>query len=103
MTQWARAPQRREQMVLFAQRLDDALPPDHAVRLLEEILSRITWTKWEAGYCERLGQPAIHPRVLAGVLLYGLLTRLRSSRSRPGSACRRATSTSCSRAPSTSW
>lgn len=81
MTQWARAPQEREQMVLFTQRLDDALPPDHAVRLLDEILSRIDWSKWEAAYHQRLGQPAIHPRVLSGVLLHGLLTRIRSSRS----------------------
>jgi len=80
MTQWALAPQRREQMVLFAERLDDVLPPDHTVRLLDAILSRITWTKWESTYHGRLGQPAIHPRVLAGVLLYGLLTRIRSSR-----------------------
>lgn len=80
MTHWAGAPQQRGQMVLFAERLDDALPPDHTVRLLDEILSRIPWTKWEATYHGRLGQPAIHPRVLAGVLLYGLLTRIRSSR-----------------------
>ena len=81
MTQWARAPQQREQMVLFAERLDDALPPEHAVRLLDEILSRIDWTNWEAQYHQRLGQPAIHPRVLSSVLLYGLMTRIRSSRS----------------------
>ena len=80
MTQWARAPQQREQMVLFAQRLDEAVPPEHAVRLLDEILARLDWTKWEAAYHQRLGQPAIHPRVLSGVLLYGLLTRIRSSR-----------------------
>jgi transposase len=81
MTRWAQAPQRREQMVLFAERLDDALPAGHAVRLLDEILSQVNWTAWEAKYHDRLGQPAIHPRVLAGVLLYGLLTRIRSSRS----------------------
>ena len=81
MTQWAVAPQRREQMVLFAERLDEAVPPEHAVRLLDEILSRLDWTKWEAAYHQRLGQPAIHPQVLSGVLLYGLLTRIRSSRS----------------------
>jgi transposase len=81
MTQWARAPQQREQMVLFAQRLDEAVPSEHAVRLLDEILARLDWTKWEAAYHQRLGQPAIHPRVLSGVLLYGLLTRIRSSRS----------------------
>jgi transposase len=78
--QWARAPQSREQMVLFAERLDEVLPPDHTVRLLDEILAKMDWSAWEAGYHERRGQPAIHPRVLAGVLLYGLLTRIRSSR-----------------------
>lgn len=78
--QWAPAPQKREQMVLFSRRLDDAVEPDHNVRLLDEILGRIDWTPWEARYHGRLGQPPIPPRVLAGVILYGLLTRIRSSR-----------------------
>jgi transposase len=81
MTRWAEAPERREQLVLFTQRLDDALPREHSVRLLDEILAQMDWSKWEAKYHPRLGQPAIHPRVLAGVLLYGLLTRIRASRS----------------------
>lgn len=80
MTQWSRAPQSREQTVLFAERLDEVVPADHPVRLLDEILARVDWGPWEARYHGRLGQPAIHPRVLAGVLLYGLLTRIRSSR-----------------------
>jgi transposase len=74
MTQWARAPQSREQMVLFAERLDEAVPSEHAVRLLDEMLSGLDWSKWEAAYHARLGQPAIHPRVLSSVLLYGLMT-----------------------------
>jgi transposase len=81
MTQWSLAPQQRDQMVLFAERLDDALPPEHPVRLLDDILSHLDWRKWEARYDKRLGQPAIHPRVLSAVLLYGLMTRIRSSRS----------------------
>jgi transposase len=80
MTRWAEAPERREQLVLFAQRLDDALPPEHSVRLLDEILAQMDWSTWEAKYHLHLGQPAIHPRVLASVLLYGLLTRIRASR-----------------------
>lgn len=80
MTRWVAAPQRREQMVLFAERLDDVLSPEHSVRLLDEILAQLDWSAWEAKYHGRLGQPPIHPRVLAGVLLYGLLTRIRSSR-----------------------
>lgn len=80
MTRWADAPQLRGQMVLFAERLEDALPPEHCVRLLDDVLSKISWTAWEQKYHGLLGQPAIHPRVLASVLLYGLLTRIRSSR-----------------------
>ena len=49
-------------------------------RMLDEILARIDWSPWEAGYDRTRGQPPIHPRVLAGVILYGLLTRIRSSR-----------------------
>jgi len=77
---WAAAPQKRDQMVLFSRRLDDAIACDHPVRLLDEILGRISWKTWEASYDGYLGQPAVHPRVLAGILLYGLLTRVRSSR-----------------------
>lgn len=80
MTRWAEAPERREQLVLFTQRLDDALPPEHTVRLLDDILAQLDWSLWEAKYHLSLGQPAIHPRILAGVLLYGLLTRIRASR-----------------------
>jgi transposase len=42
--------------------------------------SRLDWSKWEADYDLTRGQPPIHPRILAGVILYGLLTRIRSSR-----------------------
>ena len=80
MTRWAEAPECRDQMVLFRERLDDAIPPDHGVRWLNDILSRLDWSKWECHYHVGLGQPAIHPRVVSGVLLYGLLTRIRSSR-----------------------
>lgn len=77
---WAKAILGREQLVLFPRRLDEAIPADHHVRLLDAILARLDWSKWEAGYDLHRGQPPIHPRVLAGVILYGLLTRLRSSR-----------------------
>lgn len=80
MTRWAEAPEQREQIVLFSERLDDAVPTEHSVRLLDEILGRLDWSAWEEKYHVRLGQPAIHPSVLASVLLYGMLTRIRSSR-----------------------
>ena len=87
MEYWAKAPQLRGQMVLFAERLDEVLAVGHPVRMLDEILSRIDWSVWEAGYDLKRGQPPIHPRVLASVLLYGLLTRIRSSRALEEALC----------------
>jgi len=78
---WAKSPEVRDQMVLFPRRLDDAIGPDHQVRLLDDILGRLDWSKWESAYNLRRGQPPIHPRVVASVILYGLLTRIRTSRS----------------------
>jgi transposase len=78
--EWAKAPEQREQIVLFPTRLDEAIGPDHVVRLFDTILSRLDWSRWEADYDLRRGQPPIHPRILAGALLYGLLNRIRSSR-----------------------
>ena len=80
MTQWAKPPECREQQVLFPLKLDEAVPAQHPVRLFDEILGRLDWSSWEAQYHPTLGQPAIHPRVLASILLYGLLNRIRSSR-----------------------
>lgn len=77
---WAKAPQHRDQIVLFPTRLDEAVGPDHLVRLFDDILSRLDWSKWEADYDLRRGQPPIHPRILTSVILYGLLNRIRSSR-----------------------
>ena len=75
------APESRDQIVLFPERLDQVIPADHNVRLVDEILANLDWSHWEQQYNGRIGQPPIHPRVLASVILYGLLCRIRSSRS----------------------
>jgi transposase len=67
-------------MVLFPTRLDEVIPAEHPVRLLDEILGRLDWSVWEVHYNLQCGQPPLHPRVMAGALLYGLLKRVRSSR-----------------------
>lgn len=77
---FASPPQSRGQMVLFSRLLDDVIRKDHTIRLFNDILGRMDWTSWEASYHGHLGQPPIHPRVLAGVILYGQLTKIRSSR-----------------------
>jgi transposase len=80
MTRWAHAPEIRDQMVLFPTRLDDVIPPGHRVRALDAMLSQLDWSDWEALYHDRLGQPAIPPRVIASALLYGIMCRIRASR-----------------------
>jgi transposase len=80
MSYWAEVPEPREQALLIPVRLDEAVPPEHPVRLLDEIMHRMDWRAFEARYHGRLGQPPIHPRVIASVLIYGMWTGLRSSR-----------------------
>ena len=77
---WAQPLLRREQQVLFAQTLDEAVPSEHPIRMLDAVLQQLDWDAWEAQYARRLGQPPIHPRYLAGAILYGLMRGVRSSR-----------------------
>ena len=77
---WQDAPMPRNQLVLFSSTLEERIPLDHPVRLLDEILDELDWTKWEAVYVGKLGQPPIHPSILCKVLLFALSRRIRSSR-----------------------
>jgi transposase len=77
---WAKPRRPREQTVMFAPTLDEMVPEDHPVRLYHEVLSRLPWDEWEARYDGHRGQPAIHPMLLAGLILYGLWLGIRSSR-----------------------
>lgn len=80
MGYWSKAEIDRDQMVLISTTLSDRIPEDHSVRLFWELLETYDWSGWEAQYCGCHGQPAIHPRIVAGVLLYGLTQGIRSSR-----------------------
>lgn len=70
----------REQLTLFAERLDDAIAPDHRVRVLDEIFSQLDWSSWEAKYKRQTGRPPFPPRLLASVIVYGILNSIRTSR-----------------------
>ena len=80
MGQWAEPEIDRYQQTLFAPTLDAMIPSDHPVRLFDELLRSMDWSAWEGRYNLRIGQPPIHPRVVAGVILYGLTRGVRSSR-----------------------
>jgi len=80
MARWAAPVMDRQQMVLFSSTLEDEIPPDHPVRLLDEILVEVDWSPWESQYVLAVGQPPIHPKVMASVILYGLSLGMRSSR-----------------------
>jgi len=70
----------RDQLVLFPERLDQAVDVDHDFRLVDKTLQSVDFSEWEARYDLTKGQPPIHPRTMAGVILDGLLCRISSSR-----------------------
>ncbi|HUW84793.1 MAG TPA: transposase [Phycisphaerae bacterium] len=80
MGYWSKPEMDRDQMVLLSTTLSERIPEDHSVRLFWELLETYDWRPWEGQYCGCQGQPAIHPRIVAGVLLYGLTQGIRSSR-----------------------
>ncbi len=80
MEYWAKPRIVRDQIVLFSPTLDSLISDDHPVRLLDELLRGLSWSEWEAKYHGQQGQPPIPPWVMAGVILYGIMRGIRSSR-----------------------
>ena len=80
MDYWAKPGLDRLQSLLFYPTLDESVSQDHPVRALEQILRDLDWSSWTLEYNGRVGQPPIPPWVMAGVILYGLMRRIRSSR-----------------------
>jgi transposase len=66
--------------MLMSPSLDDMVPDGHRVRRFEQILLKADWSEWEAQYGGPRGRPPIHPRIMAGAIIYGLTERIRSSR-----------------------
>ena len=80
MSGWNQAPLPRDQILLFRETLEDRIPENHSARLLAEILDELDWSPWEQRYVLVAGQPPIHPKIMAGAILYGLSHGIRSSR-----------------------
>jgi transposase len=77
----------REQLVLYSTCLDDVVSDDALVRRFDALLDKVDWEPWERAYAG-CGQPPIHPRYLAGALLFGLMRGYRSSRTLEELACK---------------
>lgn len=80
MDHWAKPGLDRLQALLFYPTLDESVGQYHPVRGLEEILRALDWSAWTQEYNGHVGQPPIPPWVMAGIILYGLMRRMRSSR-----------------------
>ena len=89
MAHWATSPMDRHQVILFAPTLDQSIADDHPVRLFGETLQTFDFTEWERMSVRVAGQPPIHPRILAGCILYGLSLGIRSSRKLEDAAANR--------------
>src|SRR3970282_885073 len=50
----------RSQRMLIPTTLEDAVPGDHEVRILDEVLRVQDWSAWEGEYCQRRGQTPLH-------------------------------------------
>lgn len=74
----------REQLVLWEERLDDAIALDHPVRQVDFLLRSegfaARFASWSEEYVLLEGKPPYHPRDLVGLYIYGMLNRIRSSR-----------------------
>ena len=80
MGHWAELPLDPDQPVLIGLPLRQRLPEDHVVHLIDEVLSQYDWSGWTRRYVLVEGHPPIHPRWLAGTILYGLTMGVRSTR-----------------------
>ena len=77
---WAEPFLDRTRTRVFSPTLDSMIDEDDPVRLVDEILAEVDWSNWEAEYNGHRGQPPIHPRYIAGAILYGMYRNIRSSR-----------------------
>ena len=66
-------------MAFFSPSLDDMISKDDPIRLFDELLSQLSWSEWEEKYSFN-GQPPIHPRLVAGCMLWALIKGIRSTR-----------------------
>jgi len=77
-----------DQSFLLPPSLDDLIAPDDPVRFLREVLPALDLSDFHTAYRSERGRPPYDPEMMLGLLLYGHMRRIRSSR-RLAEACRR--------------
>lgn len=78
---FAEAPVPRDQINLIPTSLGDLIPDDHSIRLLDEMLSRMSWESFNERFrIEKRGRPPIPPQIMVAVWIYAFFRRIRSSR-----------------------
>lgn len=77
-----------DQSFLLPPSLDDLMDRDDPVRFLREVLPTLDLSAFHAAYRSERGRPPYDPEMMLGLLLYGHMRRIRSSR-RLAEACRR--------------
>jgi len=72
----------RHQTTLFPEALDDLIPPDHPVRVVDAFVNWLDLAELGFGKVESAatGRPPYHPAVLLKLYVYGYLNGIRSSR-----------------------
>jgi transposase len=86
---WADARIDRDRTRVFTPTLDSMIADDDPVRAFDEVLAGLDWSEWEVAYGRKRGQPPIHPRIMAGAILYGMCRGIRSSRKLEEACCYR--------------
>ena len=69
----------QKQQFLFPLNLEEFVPENHVVRVLNDLIDRIDISNIKSTYSKE-GCPAYHPKLLLKILFYGYMINIRSSR-----------------------
>ena len=72
-------PYHQHQLMLLPPSLDELIPRDHACRVVNEVINRISLEPLNAAY-HTTGSSSYHPQMLLKVLVYGYVSNIYSSR-----------------------
>ena len=66
----------KNQNWLLPVRVEDLIPDDHLCFFVENFVDNLDYKKFDYG----VGNPSYHPRILMKVLVYGMLSKIKSFR-----------------------